>query len=318
MFSARQLVFSFLLWLSMGAQAEAQPILRIVVPYAAGSVQDVMARVFSDELGRRLGKTAVVENRTGAGGTIGAAFVARSAPDGLTLLIAGSSHHYASYLYPKLSYDPVKDFVGVSQLGYSGFVIAAPASLHVANLAEYIKAVKEKPTNYFFSSSGIGSASQLGMAFFMSRAGLQMTHIPMQSPGAAVTELLAERSQGVMAALPALIGYRHDPRIKLLAYTGSKRSLFIPELPTVAEAGFPGFQYDSWLGLLAPAGTPKAEIERIHQALLGAIAEPTIQARLPALGAEMMTAEPATFQRMLQSDAVRVEAIVKAAAVRLD
>ncbi len=318
MLLTRHLVIIFLLWFNPCARADSQPILRIVVPYAAGSVQDVMARVFSDELGRRLGQTALVENRAGAGGTIGAAFVARSAPDGLTLLIAGASHHYASYFYPKLSYDPVKDFVGVAQLGYSGYVIAAPASLQVANLAEYVKAVREKPATYFFSSAGIGSASQLGMAYFLSRAGLQMTHIPMRSTGAAVTELLTERSQGVMAAVPALIGYRHDPRIKLLAYTGSKRSLFLPELPTVAEAGFPGFQYVSWLGLLAPAGTSKTEILRINQALLGALAEPTVQARLAALGAEVMTAEPETFQRMLQADALRAEAIVKASAASTD
>ena len=312
------LVFILLLWLGLGAKAEAQPILRIVVPYAAGSVQDVMARVFSDELGRRLGETAVVENRSGAGGTIGAALVARSLPNGLTLLVAGSSHHFANHLYPKLSYDPVKDFVGVSQLGSSAYVITAPANLHVANLAEFVKALRESPAKYFYASAGNGSASHMGMAYFKSHTGLQMTHIPMHSTAAALTEVLAARSQGLMAALPAVIGYRDDPRIKLLAYTGSKRSQFLPELPTVAEAGFPGFQFDSWLGLLAPAGTPKATINRINHALVLTLSEPTIQARLTALGAEIMTAEPEEFQQMLQLDAIRVEAIVRASAASVD
>ena len=312
MFRQKHLFSLFLLWLGLSADANSQPILHLVVPYAAGSVQDVVARVFSDELGRRLGQKTVVENRSGAGGTIGAAFVARSLPDGLTLLVAGSSHHYATYFYPKLAYDPVKDFVGVSQLGFSGFVIAAPASMHVTNMAEYIKAVKAKPAIYNFTSAGNGSASHLGMAFFLNRSGLQMVHIPMRSTGDAVTEMLADRSQSVMAALPAMIGYRNDPRIKLLAYTATTRSPFLPEVPTLEEAGLPGFVFGSWIGLLAPAGTPKAEIERINKAVVLTFTDSAILAKLAALGAEANIVEPEKFQEMLQLDSASIAAAIRA------
>ena len=241
--------------------AWAQRVIRIVVPFGPGAVQDTVARTFSNELGQLLGASVVIDNRAGAGGTIGTASVAKAAPDGNTLVIAAASHTLAGHMYAKLSYDPIKDFAPVSLLGYSGYVIAAPASMGVSNLAEYIRQVKSKPKQLNYASAGNGSATHLGMASFMARAGLDMQHIPMKSTGDAVNEVLADRVQGVTGATIGLVGFRQDPRIKLLAYTGAKRSKFLPDLPTVAESGMSDFRFDSWFGLLAPAGTPKSEID---------------------------------------------------------
>ena len=188
------------LLLGLQTNAFAQRVIRIVVPFGPGAVQDTVARTFSNELGQLLGATVVIDNRAGAGGTIGTASVAKSAPDGNTLVMAAASHTLAGHMYAKLGYDPIKDFAPVSMLGYSGYVIAAPASMGVSNLADYIRLVKSKPKQLNYASAGNGSATHLGMASFLAKAGLEMQHIPMKSTGDAVNEVLADRVQGVVFA----------------------------------------------------------------------------------------------------------------------
>ena len=180
------------LLLGLQTNAFAQRVIRIVVPFGPGAVQDTVARTFSNELGQLLGATVVIDNRAGAGGTIGTASVAKSAPDGNTLVMAAASHTLAGHMYAKLGYDPIKDFAPVSMLGYSGYVIAAPASMGVSNLADYIRLVKSKPKQLNYASAGNGSATHLGMASFLAKAGLEMQHIPMKSTGDAVNEVLAQ------------------------------------------------------------------------------------------------------------------------------
>ena len=183
--------------------------IRLVVPFGPGAVQDVIARTFNAELGRVLDATVVVENRPGAGGTVGTGQVAKSTPDGNTLVMSAASHTLAGHLYPKLGYDPIKDFVGVSLLGYSGYVIAAPANLGVSNLADYVRLVKSKPGQMNYASAGNGSATHLGMASFLSKAGAEMQHIPFKATGDAVNEVLAGRVQGVTSATIGYKGYQH-------------------------------------------------------------------------------------------------------------
>ena len=260
----------------------------------------------------------VVENRAGAGGTIGTAAVAKAAPDGNTLLLAAASHTLAGHLFAKLPYDPIKDFAGVSLLGYSGYVIAAPSSMGVSQLADYIKYVKARPKQLNYASAGNGSATHLGMASFLAKAGLEMQHIPLKSTGDAVNEVLADRVQGVTAATIGLVGFRQDPRIKLLAYTGAKRSRFMPELPTVAEAGLPGYKFDSWLGLLAPAATPKAEQDRINQAVQKALSDPAVIERFMNLGVETSLASPDEFQQILRADWDNAGLIVKSSGAKVE
>ena len=306
------------LTLGLNGIASAQRVIRMVVPYGAGAVQDTVARAFSTELGQALGASVVVESRAGAGGTIGTAYVAKSAPDGNTLLLAAGSHTLAGHLYSKLPYDPIKDFVGVSLLGYLGYVIAAPASLGVNTLPEYIRLLKSRPGQLNYASAGNGSATHLGMAFFLAKAGLEMQHIPMKSTGDAVNEVLGARVQGVAAATIGVVGYRGDPRIKMLAYTGAQRSKFLTELPTAAEAGVPGFKFDAWVGVLAPAGLPKAEIERLNNAVQKVLADPVVQERFARLGVENTTASPDEFQKILRADWENAAQIVKASGARVE
>jgi tripartite-type tricarboxylate transporter receptor subunit TctC len=309
-----------LLALSLGLSgtALAQRVIRIVVPFGPGAVQDTVARTFSNELGQILGASVVVENRAGAGGTIGTAAVAKAAPDGNTLVLAAASHTLAGHLFAKLPYDPIKDFAGVSLLGYSGYVIAAPSSIGVSNLADYIKYVKARPKQLNYASAGNGSATHLGMASFLAKAGLDMQHIPLKSTGDAVNEVLADRVQGVTAATVGMVGFKQDARIKLLAYTGTKRSRFLPELPTVAEAGLPGYKFDSWIGLLAPAATPKAELERLNQAVQKALSDPAVVERFKNIGVETATASPDEFQQILRADWDNAAVIVKSSGAKVE
>ncbi|XDF35225.1 tripartite tricarboxylate transporter substrate-binding protein [Paracidovorax avenae] len=303
---------------ALSGTAHAERVIRIVVPFGAGATQDTVARTFSNELGQALGATVVVDNRAGAGGTVGAAQVARAAPDGNTLVLAAASHHLASHLYARLPYDPVKDFVGVSFLGRTGYVVGVPASSGITSIADLIAKARAQPGVLNYASAGNGSASHLATASLAAQAGVQLQHIPFKSTGDATTELLAGRVQVVTGATIGMLPLRSDPRVKLLAYSGTARSRFLPDLPTVAESGLPGYAFDSWLGLLAPAGTLPAEVERINAAVRKVLADPVVQERLARVGVEAGTLTAAEFQQLLRDDAAAAGRIVQAAGVRIE
>ena len=314
----RSAAVALVLAAAAASPALAQRVIRIVVPFGPGAVQDTVARTFNAELGQILGASVVVENRPGAGGTVGTGAVAK-ATDNNTLVLAAASHTLAGHLYSKLGYDPIKDFTGVAFIGNSGYVIAAPGNLGVNNLADYVKLLKDKRGELNYASAGNGSATHLGMAYFLSRAGVEMQHVPMKSTGDAVNEVLAGRVQGVTSALIGITAFKQDPRIKLLAYTGTQRSKFLPELPTVAEAGVPGYKFDSWIGVLAPATMPNAEFDRLNAAINKALADPAVQERLIRLGVETGTAmAPDEFQKLLRADWDAAGALVKASGARIE
>ena len=312
------LLSAAVLLLGLNTTAFAQRVIRIVVPFGPGAVQDTVARTFNTELGQLLGATVVIENRAGAGGTVGTASVAKAAPDGNTLVMAAASHTLAGHMYAKLAYDPIKDFAPVSMLGYSGYVIAAPSSMGVNNLADYIRQVKSKPKQLNFASAGNGSATHLGMASFLAKAGLEMQHIPMKSTGDAVNEVLADRVQGVTGATIGLVGFRQDPRIKLLAYTGAKRSKFLPDLPTVSESGLTGFRFDSWFGLLAPAGTPPDIVKALQRETAKALNSPAIKEKLLAQGAIPSGNTPEEFAALIDAEIKKWAPVVKNSGARVD
>jgi tripartite-type tricarboxylate transporter receptor subunit TctC len=298
--------------------AFAQRVIHLVVPFGPGAVQDTIARTFNNELGQALGASVIVENRAGAGGTIGTAFVAKAPADGTTLIVAAASHTLAGHLYSKLPYDPIKDFAGVAFVGNTGYVIAAPSNVGVSTMTDYIKLLKSKPGEFNYASAGNGSATHLGMAYFLAKAGLQMQHVPMKSTGDAVNELLAGRVQGVTSALIGIVPFKQDARVKLLAYTGAQRSRFLPDLPTVAESGVPGYKFDSWIGVLAPAGLPKAELDRLNAAMNKVLAMPEVQERLLRLGVEPGTMGADEFNRLLRADWDTAGVIVKASGARIE
>lgn len=304
--------------LAFSTSVQAERLIRIVVPFGAGATQDTVARTFSNELGQALGATVVVENRAGAGGSLGTSQVAKAAPDGNTLVLAAASHNLASHLYAKLPYDAQNDFVGVSFLGRTGYVVGVPAASGITSLQALLQRAKAKPGALNYASAGNGSASHLAAALLAARAGVQLQHIPMKSTGDAVNELLAARVELVTGATIGMLAFQNDPRVKLLAYSGQQRSRFLPDVPTVAEAGIPGYAFDSWLGLLAPAGTPPAEVERINAAVRKVLAEPAVQERLARVGVEAGTLPAAQFQQLLRDDWVAAGQIVQAAGGRID
>lgn len=298
--------------------AQAQDIIRIVVPFGAGAVQDTVARTFSNELGQELGASVIVENKAGAGGTLGTSQVAQAKPDGKTLVLAAASHNLVAHLYSKLPYHPKEDFVGVSYLGRTGYVVGVSSASGITSVRDLIERAKKAPNALNYASAGNGSASHLAAAALAAQAGVELQHIPMKSTGDATTELLAGRVELVTGATIGMLAYEKEPRIKLLAYSGKQRSRFLPNLPTVAEAGVPGYAFDSWLGLLAPKGTPDAVVQRINQAVQKVLAKPEVQQRLERVGVEAGTLPSAQFQKLLDADFVSAGQIVKAAGIQLD
>jgi tripartite-type tricarboxylate transporter receptor subunit TctC len=319
--SFRRNALRVLLALSVGAvvlPASAQRVIRIVVPYGPGAVQDTVARTFNAELGQALGASVIVENRPGAGGTVGTSQVAKST-DNNTLVLAAASHTLAGHLYSKLDYDPIRNFTGIANIGNSGYVIAAPGNLGVNTLADYVKLVKSQPGKLNYASAGNGSATHMGMAYFLSKAGLQMQHVPMKSTGDAVNEVLAGRVQGVTSSLVGVTGFKNDPRMKILAYTGTQRSKFMPDLPTVAESGVAGYKFDSWIGVLAPSTMPKAEADKLNAAMNKVLQDPAVQQRLANLGVEVAGNQSVDqFNKLLKDDFEQAGALVKASGARIE
>lgn len=303
---------------SLAFSAHAQEIIRIVVPFGAGAVQDTVARTFSNELGQELGVSVVVENKAGAGGTLGTGHVAQAKPDGKTLVLAAASHNLAGHLYSKLPYHPKNDFVGISFLGRTGYVVGVSSASGITSVQDLIGRAKKAPSSLNYASAGNGSASHLASAALAAQAGVELQHIPMKSTGDATTELLAGRVELVTGATIGMLAFEKEPRIKLLAYSGKQRSRFLPHLPTVAESGLPNYEFDSWLGLLAPKGTPEADIQRINQAVQKVLAKPEVQQRLERVGVEAGTLPAAEFQKLLDADWGSAAQIVKAAGITVD
>ena len=288
------------------------------MPFAAGGVQDIIARSINTELGAKIGRTVIVENRTGAGGTIGNASVAKSAPDGTTLLLAAASHTITGHVYAKLPYHPLKDFTPIAHIGNVDYVLMINGELPVKTVAEFISFLKKNPGKYNFASAGTGSATHLSMAYFTSLAGVEMVHIPFKATNEAVQEVMVGRAHAVMASTIGALPFARDARFKMLGVSGAARSKFAPELPTIAEAGLAGYQFDSWIGLLAPAGVPRATVEQMNRAIGELLKDPAILDRLAKQGVEPRALSPEAFQKLLEGDFARMERVVKAAGARID
>ena len=296
----------------------AQPVTRIVVPFAAGGVQDILARAISAELGTQLGRSVIVENRPGAGNTIGTAFVAKSAPDGSTLILAAASHTISGSLYAKLPYHPLNDFTAVAHIGSVDYVLMINSAVPAKNTAEFVAYGKANPGKLNYATAGNGSATHLSMAYFASLAGIEMVHVPFKATGEAINEVLAGRSHAVIAANIGALGYVKDARVRMLGSTGAKRSRFLPDLPTVAESGVPGYEFDSWIALLAPAATPRAFVDQVNAAMAGLLKDPAILARLDKQGVVPQAMTPEALNALLRADFQKMAKVVKASGARID
>ena len=296
-----------------------------MVPFAAGGVQDILARAIGAELGAELGRSVIVENRPGAGNTIGTAYVAKAAPDGSTLILAAASHTISGHLYSKLPYHPINDFTAAAHIGTVDYVLMASAAVPAKSIREFVSHAKANPGKLNYASAGNGSATHLSMAYFASLAGIEMVHVPFKATGEAINEVLAGRAHAVIAANIGALAFVKDERVRMLAATGAKRSRFLPDLPTVGESGkegaaggLAGYVFDSWLGLLAPAGTPRPALERINAAMGKLLRDPVILERLAKQGIEPQPLAVDAFGALLREDFARMARVVKASGARID
>ena len=299
------------------AQAQGN-VVRLVVPFGAGAVQDTVARSISAELGQALGRSVIVENRAGAGGTIGTGSVAKSPPDGHTLVLAAASHTIGGSLYARLPYHPLNDFTAVAHIGTADYAFIVHNAVPARSIAEFIAFAKANAGKLNYASAGNGSATHLSMAYFAGLAGLDMVHVPLKSTGDAVNEVLAGRSQAVIAATIGAIPFAKDSRVRLLAMTGTQRSKYLPELPTVAESGLPGYEFDSWIGVLGPAGIPKATLDQLGAAMAAVMKDPAVLDRLNKQGVEARYLGPDAFGALLADNFAKMARVVKASGARIE
>lgn len=305
---------------SLATLATAQSLvgkpIKVVVTFPAGGVNDLVTRSFTTELGAALDTNVIVENRAGAGGTIATAMVAKAAPDGQTLLFNAAAHNINGSLYHNLSYDPIKDFVGVATVGTSCYQLLVSTSVPVKNVAELIAYAKAHPGKLNYTSSGIGSAGHLSMAYFVGFAGINIVHIPMRGMAEAANEVLAGRSQAMIFA--GGTQYANEPRVRLMAVTSMKRSKFLPDTPTFNESGLPGYEFDTWYGFLAPAATPRPIVARINTEINKLLKEPVILDRLAKQNLEPLSMSPEQFDQLLRENFKKMAKVVAISGAKVE
>jgi tripartite-type tricarboxylate transporter receptor subunit TctC len=303
------------------AQAPAWPAagpIKLVVPFTPGSGTDVMARVLAEKLGPALGQQVVVENRPGAGGTVGAAQVAKAAADGYTLLVHSSGHVVNPALYPKLAYDTLKDFDGVTPLASLPNVLVVSPSKGYKDVGDLVAKVKARPDTAFYASAGNGSATHMNAEQFRVVAGLKAQHVPFKGTPEAITDTIAGRTDWFFAPLVSALPLIRDGRLQALAVGTTARSPVLPNVPSIVDAGLKDAAYTFWVGLFAPARTPKPVLERLHAEVSKVLALPDVKERLEKLGAAPMPMSQAAFAGFLESETAAAAQLVKAAGIKLD
>ncbi len=304
------------------ARAQAYPArpVTIIVPFVAGGTTDIMARLMADRLGNALGQRFIVENRPGAGGNPGAATVARAEPDGYTLLMGTvGTHAINASLYARMPFDPVRDFAPIAFVsGVPNAMIVNPERIPVRTPAEFAAFARAKPGGAFMASSGLGTSIHLSGEMFQQRAGLKMTHVPYRGSAPALTDMLSGQVDVMFDNLPSCLGFIQGGQLRALAVTSAARSAVLPDVPTMAESGFPGFDATSWFGLFAPRGTPEAITARLNREALAALATDDMRRRLADLGAEPRPMTPVEFAGSIAAEQERWAAAVKASGARLE
>ena len=317
-----------LMWLSalgigfvtMEAEAQTWPTkpLRVIVPVAAGSTTDIIPRVVFEQLSPQLGQTIVVENRTGAGGTIGAAFVAKADPDGYTILAHGSAHTIAPSLYPNLSYHPARDFAAVVPFGISPSVLIVSPAKGFKAVADLVAAARAKPGALTFSSVGAGSATHLSAERFRTSAGVEVLHVPFRGGAEAMSEVIAGRVDFFFGPVGLVLPQVREGKLAALVVNGEKRSAALPDVPTTREAGFADAEYPIWFGLFLPAKTPRDIVDKLNSETLKALKTPKVREKLFALGLDAMVMTPTEFDAHVQKEIAVNAALVKATGIKPD
>jgi len=295
----------------------AKPV-RIVVPFTPGSGTDIIARTVTEKLSPQLGQPVIIENRPGAGGTIGAAVVAKSDPDGYTLFVHSSSYTVTPSTYKDLPYDTLRDLTGVIPLALLPNVLVIAPSKGIRSVKELVAAAKAKPGSLNSASVGIGSATHLNAERFRLGAGIETVNIPFKGSPEALTEIITGRVDYYFCPVNAILPLLKDGKLVALAVGSTKRSLALPDLPTTLEAGVPNSDYNFWVGMFAPAKTPREVIDRLYQETAKALHSPDVREKLSKLGAEPMDYTPEQFNAYIRDEIAANAALVKAAGIKIE
>lgn len=307
-----------LLALPVTAQNYPTRAVRLVVPSSPGGGTDISARILAPQLTRFLGQQVVVENRPGAGTMIGGEAVARAAPDGYTLLMGISTLAINPAMYKKVPYDALKDLAPISQAVSLSNVLVVHPSLPAKSVKEFVALVKPRPGQINFASAGVGTSPHLSMELFLVMTGLKMLHVPYKGSGPGVTDLIAGHVPAMMPNMLSAQPHIKSGRLRALGVTGSKRAPGADDIPTIAEAGVPGYEAVQWYGVLAPAGTPRDIISKLHTGVVRALQNPEVRQRLLNDGAEPIGSSPEEFAAYLRSETVKWAKVTQAAGIKPD
>ncbi len=318
-----KLIFALLLGtlgLAFGIPAEAQTwpekSLRAIVPVAAGSITDILSRVVFEQLSQQLGQTIIVENRSGAGGTIAAAYVANSNADGYTFLVHSVAHTIAPSLYANLSYDPARDFAAVIPLGISPNVLVVSPAKGFKKVADLVAAAKANPGSLTFASVGIGTATHLSAEQFSASAGIKAVHVPFRGGPQATVEVMAGRVDFFFAPVGLVLPLIRDGKLVALAVNSAQRAAALPEIPTTLEAGFVNAEYPIWFGIFLPAKTPRAIIDKLYDETLKALQATDVREKLASLGVDPMTMSPSEFDAYVKKEVILNATLAKLAGLK--
>jgi tripartite-type tricarboxylate transporter receptor subunit TctC len=302
--------------LEAGAQTWPTKPLRAIVPVGAGSTTDIIPRVVFEQLSAQLGQSIVVENRTGAGGTIGTAFVAKADADGYTVLVHGSAHTIAPSLYPNLSYHPARDFAAVVPLGISPQVLVVSPAKGFKTVGDLVAAAKARPGAFNFSSVGVGTATHLAAERFRFSAKMEAVHVPFKGGAEAMSEAMAGRVDFFFGPVGLVLPHVQEGKLVALVVNGAKRAAALPDVPTTLEAGFANAEYPIWFGLFLPARTSRDIIDKLHSETLKALQVPKVRDKLATLGLDPMVMTPSEFDAHVQKEITVNAALVKAAGIK--
>jgi tripartite-type tricarboxylate transporter receptor subunit TctC len=292
--------------------------IRVIVPFSPGGAVDGPTRVLAQELGKRLGQQVVIDNRPGAGATIGSEAVAKAPPDGYTLLLASQTNAISATLYTKLSFNPIDDFVPISLIGREPGVVVVHPSLPAKSVQELIALARAKPGQIDYASSGNGSGQHLFAAQLFSLAGVKLNHVPYRGSGQATTDLIAGVVSVSVPGLSGMLPHIRSGKLRALAVTGTHRAPQLPDVPTLAEAGFPGYSAYVWLGLLAPKGTPAAIVERLNREVLAALDSAEVKGYMANASIEPLGTTPAEFAAFFRNERDTWARVIKESGAKLE
>ncbi|CAB3824147.1 Bug family tripartite tricarboxylate transporter substrate binding protein [Achromobacter denitrificans] len=309
------------LFAAAGSASAAWPdkVIRIVVPFAAGGSTDLIARKVAEGLGQRLSANVIVENRPGAGGTVGTEYVARQPADGYTILMGSvSTHGSAPCVYSKLPYDAVKDFTPLTVVATIPNVMSVNKSVPADNLKDFVALLKKEPEKYSFASNGQGTSNHLAAELFKTTAGVSIVHVPYRGSGPALIDLVGGQINMMMDVVMTSYPYIKDGKIKALAVTSPQRSAMLPDVPTVAEAGYPGYEAMVWFGMLAPANVPEPLRQKLTDGLVQTLHAPAMKTYLEQQGAQVSDVSGPAFGTMIKDEISKWCKVVKQAGIQLD